>query len=240
MSFPRRKERRLWLSAIYRLSRLPFASGRMKLRVFLDAEWFFARAAHEQFTRLVPPEENPFKLDQARFLSGSIPPGATILDLGCGYGHLAAYLSKTAGRVVAVDHNEEVLAQASRLHEQKGLEFRVGSAQAFLETEVEGFDVLVLSHVLEHLDDPGSFLARFVSRFRFVFIEVPDFDHSYLNLYREHFGVEDAYTDEDHISEFGREELRELVEGAGLAILRREYRVGVQRLWCEVLESDKA
>ena len=43
------------------------------------------------------------------------------------------------------------------------------------------------------------------------------------------------YTDNDHISEFDRAELRELVQKCGLTIQKEEYRFGVQKIWCNVV-----
>lgn len=93
--------------------------------------------------------------------------------------------------------------------------------------------MLVLSHVLEHLDDPEAFLSRFSARFEFVYVEVPDFEASAHNLLREQFRLELSYADADHISEFGRSELEGVVRAAGLRIVDVERIHGVQRLWCE-------
>ena len=93
--------------------------------------------------------------------------------------------------------------------------------------------VLVLSHVLEHLDEPEAFLTQFSARFGFVYIEVPDFEGSAHNLLREQFGLELSYADADHISEFGRAELENLAQAAGLRIVDVERIHGVQRLWCD-------
>ncbi len=45
-----------------------------------------------------------------------------VLDLGCGPGHLALPLAAVVGRVYAVDPNEEMLAEARRLAEERGIE----------------------------------------------------------------------------------------------------------------------
>ena len=232
--FPRKKKRHLWLSIGYRLSLLPFAPGATKLRLFLNAEWFFSRVAHEQFTREVPPTEHPLRLGQLRFLLPCLPADCAVLDLGSGFGHLAAAIAPRVRRILGVDHNPASVAAASNTYSHEDLAFETGDARRYLVESGEDFDVLLLSHVLEHLDDPGDFLTTFAPRFRYLFVEVPDFESSYLNLYREFLGLELSYTDADHIHEFGHTDLTELLQGAGLEVLQYESVHGVQRVWCRV------
>ena len=94
------------------------------------------------------------------------------------------------------------------------------------------FDILILSHILEHLDNPQIFINMFKDYFKFIYIEVPDFEKNYLNLYRKDLNLNLIYSDADHISEFDRDELKSLLNSSHLKILKEDYRFGVQKFWC--------
>jgi len=133
-----------------------------------------------------------------------------------------------------VDHDGEAIATAQRTHQLPNLSFHHVEALAYLNASEKQFDVLLLSHILEHLDDPEAFLGMFKGHFTYIYIELPDFDKTYLNLYRADLGSTLIYTDDDHISEFDRDELKAVLTKCGIDVLESEYRFGVQRLWCRV------
>lgn len=229
---PRRKKRVPLLSVLYRLDKwLPF-SQRRKLKWYLDLEWIFERLALEASFRHYPAEEHPHRLSMNRFILRHLRSDMKVLDLGCGNGDVANVLAAHVDRVVGVDHDAQAIEQARRRYQRRNLSFIDQDAQDYLRTGELRFDVLVLSHVLEHLDDPGPFLGAFKGFFRWVYIEVPDFDRSFLNHYRKELGNTLIHSDDDHVSEFDREELGELLDRAGIAVVEAEYRHGVQRLWC--------
>jgi len=112
------------------------------------------------------------------------------------------------------------------------MDFVVAEAYEYLSSNKAPFDVLILSHILEHLDEPADFLRKFSSFFKKIFIEVPDFDASYMNHYRQRLNSKLNYTDSDHVYEFDREELKELIKSCDLEIDLVEYRYGHQKIWC--------
>jgi SAM-dependent methyltransferase len=83
----------------------------------------------------------------ARSLGFIIPPGRSVLELGCGVGDLLSDLHPARG--VGVDFSEKVVALARKRHPE--LEFRVGDAH---EPEVEErFDFVLLSNLVGDLVD---------------------------------------------------------------------------------------
>jgi 2-polyprenyl-3-methyl-5-hydroxy-6-metoxy-1,4-benzoquinol methylase len=87
-------------------------------------------------------------------------PRLEILDYGCGTGdHLTAPLAQLGHSVLGVDMHEESIADARRRTSLASLTFRAGELDDLL-AERLSFDVVICSEVLEHVDDPATFLAK--------------------------------------------------------------------------------
>ena len=82
--------------------------------------------------------------------------GATVLEIGCGSGVLAAWLAREGARVTGIDVSPHQIARAAELHEWLGLNSRFIVAPVS-KAAVAGqtFDRLVGRHVLHHLDPPA-------------------------------------------------------------------------------------
>lgn len=234
VNLSRRKERVLLLSVLYRMQRLLPMGVRSKLRLYLDLEWIFDRLAMEESFRYYATNDHPFRVHAHRFLLRRIGSGSIVLDLGCNAGDLTMVIATKALEVVGVDHDEEVISRAKKASQASNLSFHYTDALAFLRSTEKRFDTLILSHILEHLDEPEEFLRDHKDHFEQIYIELPDFDKTYLNHFRVELGSKLVYTDDDHVREFDRDELRELLERCGIRIVEAEYRFGIQRLWCEV------
>jgi len=67
-------------------------------------------------------------VEKWRLIAPWIPHGNSgeIVDIGSGTGKLAAMLSKAhpGRRLIAIDHNAQMVSAARRLHETKGVSFR--------------------------------------------------------------------------------------------------------------------
>ena len=205
-----------------------------KLRLYLDLEWIFDRLAMEMSFKHYGPDQHAFRQQARSFLLQHIRSDSTVLDLGCSKGDMSAMLASMAREVVGVDHDAAAIAYARNAHKRSNLTFHNSDALVYLKEDAKRFDVLVLSHILEHLDHPEEFLRTFKDYFTYIYIELPDFDKTYLNHYRKDLGVKLIYTDDDHVSEFDRDELRSILDRAGIHIEVAEYRFGIQRLWCRV------
>ena len=89
-----------------------------------------------------------------------LPPGWTVVDLGCGTGVLAAALAPHVGRVVGVDQSAAMLrAAARRTAGLPNVELRRGDLEALPLRDGE-CDAALLVLVLSYLADPAAALAE--------------------------------------------------------------------------------
>lgn len=100
--------------------------------------WYTERLttrASAPWKRLVP---NPYRRNLRRMRLGRV------LDVGCGVGRCLGFLD---GRGVGIDHNPTSVAQC------RARGFEAYTPEEFASGEHAPFDALLLSHVLEHLDE---------------------------------------------------------------------------------------
>lgn len=235
-----RSKRRLWYkSLLYRMKKLPL-SAKTKLKMFLNLEYMFERLAWETSWSVFPAEEHPLRVLNRKFLMNCLLPEYSVLDLGCKAGYDAYLVAGKCHKVVGIDYDAREIEFAKKNYQRPNLEFHAVEGISYLTESPHQFDVLVLSHVLEHLDEPLDFLRKFRIFFRFVYIEVPDFDRTVLNHFRQRLGVELIYSDDDHISEFDRYDLQNVIEESGLEVIRTEYFLGNMKFWCRNPSTEEA
>lgn len=229
----RAKKKHFLLSFLYRLSKLPFAGTKRKFGLFLDLEWIFERLAHEKSFDYYSSSEHPLRQYSNNYILNLLKESDTVLDLGCHSGQITAVLAQKAKEVIGIDYDQLAIDTAKRQHQQSNLSFVHDRVEHYLQANQRSFDVLILSHILEHLDQPKEILLACKPFVNYVYVELPDFDKSYLNHYRNDLNRELIYTDLDHVREFDRMEMKTLLKECGFDILESEYRFGVQRHWCK-------
>ena len=74
-----------------------------------------------------------------------IPQPGDLLDLGCGRGEFLAAAAKAGHRVLGLDHDQAMLAEA------RELPVRQADALDFLQSTPNRYDVITAFHVIEHL-----------------------------------------------------------------------------------------
>ena len=85
-------------------------------------------------------------------------PLLAILDYGCGTGdHITFPLAQAENEVLGIDVHAPSILEARRKYALPNLSFRVGDLQDLSEQDL-GFDVIVCSEVLEHLENPREFM----------------------------------------------------------------------------------
>lgn len=102
-----------------------------------------------------------------RRLSEILRPGMAVLDVGCGTGAITAGVAQAVGRqgrVVGVDADASLIAEAHRSHRRDGLTFEVRDAYDLGFTSA--FDVVTSSRVLQWLAKPRKALRALIAACR--------------------------------------------------------------------------
>jgi SAM-dependent methyltransferase len=138
---------------------------------------------------------------------------ARVVEIGCGDGALLAAL--TVGE--ALD-GFELSAEAAALARQKDLP-RVGRIEAYDGVHVpaadDAYDLAILSHVVEHIPEPGPVLAEAARLARHVIVEVP----LEANRSARRPAVREEAARIGHVHAFDRAAVRALLQDAGLAVV---------------------
>lgn len=134
---------------------------------------------------------------------------ARILDVGCASGHLLALLAERGfSDVQGIDPSPSAVATAKA----RGGRATVGDLDS-LPADLGTFDVVVVTHVLEHLGRPREALARLRDLVRpggLVYAEVPDASR-YADFLVEPF----VDVNVEHVNHFSPQHLDELMRRSG-------------------------
>jgi 2-polyprenyl-3-methyl-5-hydroxy-6-metoxy-1,4-benzoquinol methylase len=168
-----------------------------------------------------------------RYVVERVRDGERVLDVGCGLGAVAHSIAEARdARVVGIDEDPRAVQLAQQRFTHPRLEFRVADARRELP---EGqWEVVVLSHVLEHLEHRRDLLHRLcaqVSPQRLVIL-LPLADRAWTVPLRRELGVR-WMSDDTHQTELTREGWLAELTSAGLAVVHDEVRWG--ELWCEAV-----
>ena len=155
-------------------------------------------------------------------IAAVVPPGrldrrGDALDIGCGTGGLCDLLRQRGYSVTGIERSPQMIDTC--LHNfPQGIEFRAVRMETLAE-EGRRFNLVTLSHVLEHIEDAAGFLrnaGRLLARQGVLYVEVPLFvnDPEIMAM------RPDWIWQRDHYHEFTRAGLAAVAERAGLRILQ--------------------
>lgn len=128
---------------------------------------------------------------------------AHVLDYGCGYGMLLDALQNAGAQTEGFEHDPRCVNFAAERGHQLAPEDPLNAR------EPGEWDLICLSHVLEHLPEPVTFLERAMALAPRVFIEVPRYDWRI---------AEQFENQEGHLWFFTEEGVSSVVRAAGLEI----------------------
>ncbi len=92
--------------------------------------------------------------------AGEFGKDKTIMDYGCGPGYGSEILSRYAKKVVGVDIRTKAINYSRRTYQQSNLSFQVISPSKPLPFKDDYFDVIISSHVIEHIPNVHKYLGE--------------------------------------------------------------------------------
>ena len=165
-----------------------------------------------------------------RFFVNNIGELDSVLDIGCGNGALTYDVAKKARRVTGIDLEEKNIAKAQQHFSRDNVEFLCGDVTRDLPDD--HFDVIILSNVLEHIEDRVGLLVelkRLAPRF---LLRVPMENRSWIDLYKKEQGVEHRL-DPTHFTEYTFVSFKDELNMAGLEIVESNIQFG--EIWAVVV-----
>ena len=168
------------------------------------------------------------------FFTERIKRDEKVLDIGSGIGFLAFDMAKAGANVTGIELSEKNVAKARKLYQAPHLRFIHGDA--WKDIPREHFDTVVMSNVLEHIDERVKFIKQtqdLVTASRWL-IRVPCFDRDWIVPLAKELGV-DSRLDETHFTEFTHESFEQEMKNAGLRIFHLEVRWG--EIWAELMPA---
>jgi SAM-dependent methyltransferase len=163
------------------------------------------------------------------FFLDHIQSGSTILDIGCGNGFVSYQLAGKAGKVTGIDTEKSNIDRARRCHSHANIEYLLGDATRYLFQN--RYDAIVLSNVLEHIQDRVAFLGKIKQLSDTILIRVPMLDRDWMPLYRKSLGMF-YFCDSTHFTEYTVESFKKELDEADLVISEQTVRFG--EIWAVI------
>jgi len=172
------------------------------------------------------------------FFVERIPAGSRVLDVGCGIGEVAKSIARRVpgAAVTAIDKEARLLEMARLGEVPANVTFVEGDATRDLAKE--HWDVIVLSNILEHVDERVGLLSELLRRStpECLLVRVPVFErHWHLPLRRE-LGV-GYFSDPTHKIEHTLAQFESEMTAAGLRVVERQIIWGEIWAHCEPVSS---
>ena len=154
----------------------------------------------------------------ANFFKKNIKHNQKVLDIGCGYGAVAFSIAESINKVtvIGVDIDLNKIKEANKKFKRNNLSFIHNDAFSI---DIVDVDVIILSNVLEHIEDRVEFLIKLKKRFKpsLFLIRVPDLERDWTIPFKKEMGIY-YFSDKTHFIEHTEEEFREEIKKAGLKI----------------------
>jgi SAM-dependent methyltransferase len=228
MDFSRDKglgHKALWKASYFLKSASRVVLGQKKsTKLLLDVSWVSKRLAFEASGEMFGNEfHNGALATNPETLARVIPSNSRVLDIGCGTGRWTRVVADFGCHVLGVDHSPSNL-EIARAHGGNAAYMELDITQKL--SDLGSFDVALLIHVLEHIDDPLSLLRELRTNCSKLVIEVPDLESDTLNWARIKLRSP-IYSDADHVREYSIELLTDHLVQTSWNISYRLQRGGV-------------
>jgi 2-polyprenyl-3-methyl-5-hydroxy-6-metoxy-1,4-benzoquinol methylase len=156
-----------------------------------------------------------------------VPPGSTVLDLGCTDGFLGVELARKGCRLWGVDIDSDAVAAvpAGVYEDARAFDLNTLAADAQLPWPDQRFDVILAADVLEHLVDPVTVLRTLITHLSArgqVVVTLPNVAHLTvrLGLLVGRFDPQvHGILDETHLHLYTHRSADQLMQACGLRVV---------------------
>jgi len=197
-----------------------------EIEAFYAAEFYSGEYKNFNNSTLAVQERDPefqklhreLLLEELESLRGAPIRDARVLDLGCGWGLTLQFLAARGARCHGLDPATEAVAYCR----QQGLDVVQGGINDLGRFKGQDFDVVLMQNVMEHLKDPETAVSavREILRPGGIFVTTVPNDFSELQRCAvERLSVRQWWVAPPaHLSYFGRDSLRALLQGTGFDV----------------------
>ncbi|MBD3344913.1 MAG: methyltransferase domain-containing protein [Chitinivibrionales bacterium] len=163
------------------------------------------------------------------FFVDNINIGDNVLDVGCGKGVLAYDISKKAEKVTAIDIDSKKIKENKKKFAGRNIKYISGDATKDLENKK--FDVVILSNVLEHIENRIDFLRKMKRLAPKILIRIPLISRDWITLYKKELGLE-YRLHRGHYIEYTLESFKGELNQAELEI--KSYSIQFGEIWAVI------
>lgn len=224
--FKRKKKFNLINSFFYYLDKILPISYEKKIKFYFNLDFIFKRLAYEnsykKFKDIHPTTQNTINN-----IKKYIKKNFKILDLGCGNGIISYSLSNFVKEITSIDYDKNIIENAKKKFAVNNLKFYYEDIKNLNRYKFKNLDLIICSHIIEHLDKPFDFLKTLKKFNSQIYIEVPDLESDNLYIVKKKLNLYLTYNDNDHIYEFNRDYLLKKLKDHNFKILDQDFRNGV-------------
>jgi 2-polyprenyl-3-methyl-5-hydroxy-6-metoxy-1,4-benzoquinol methylase len=165
-------------------------------------------------------------LDHYNYFLGKINTDDTLIDIGCGDGNFSYNMAEKANEVISIDISERNIKKAKAKHQKDNIKYLVGDAtQMPIDKK---FDAIILSNVLEHIDERIAFLNSLHAVSDKILLRVPMINRDWISVYKKNNGYE-YRLDTTHFIEYTLESLKQELRSTNWELV--EYQVNFAEIW---------
>lgn len=155
----------------------------------------------------------------------------SVLDIGCGSGVILNKLAPHVKSVTGIEISDANYKKSIESISGDNIKVIHGDATNF--PFEDKFDAIVMSNVLEHIDDRNTFLNCIQKIAPKILIRVPLITRSWLPVFMKNQGFE-YRLDRTHYTEYTEEQIKNELKGAGIVIESEQTMWGEIYLVCRV------
>lgn len=164
-----------------------------------------------------------------KFFLDNVESNDIVLDIGCGNGALTYDLARKVKRVIGIDLNKENIRIAEEKYSAPNIKYMVGDVTENLPDKK--FDTIILSNVLEHIENRIEFLKKIKKMTPKILIRVPMINRDWITLYKKELGIE-WRLDKTHYTEYTLESFKDELNQAGLSLTN--YSIQFGEIWAMI------